>query len=94
MRRGLIETTENVAAMILSPTLFVTKGGGKERRSDTWPLAASTSARIDRSTVGSIMVDLSAIGTTLFSSFGCMLIGYLVHRSAMLGDDARKGVAE
>lgn len=39
------------------------------------------------------MVDLSAIGTTLFSSFGCMLIGYLVHRSAMLGDDARKGVA-
>ena len=39
------------------------------------------------------MASLYAVGVVLFSSFGCMAIGVYVHRTDLLGDAARKGVA-
>jgi predicted permease len=37
--------------------------------------------------------DLGAVGITLFSSFGCMLLGVLAVRSGLLDTAARKGIA-
>ena len=36
---------------------------------------------------------LGPIGVTLFSSFGCMLLGYLAVRTGLLEAAARKGIA-
>lgn len=38
-------------------------------------------------------VDLSAVGITLFTSFGCMAVGVVAHRTGVFSADARKGIA-